>query len=195
MGAVYATKLAFITRDQFWPPGIVVACVCPSVCQSVRWVCLRDNSSPNQARITKFGPYVLNTSVKMIIVLWGDWSWPSRSNLTSKEKNTRFWSCEFVHAISHHRLKSGFSKFGLKMHLSTVKISTDFGIDWVWAWVSFLISNLLFSTKLCVPYSFAWFCKYLVRPSPVSVPHLAWLRTYTDSYACRQGPAMGHEAV
>ena len=42
------------TRGQFWPPGIVVACV---VRPSVRHkVCPRDNSSPVQARITKFGP-------------------------------------------------------------------------------------------------------------------------------------------
>ena len=34
------------TRDQFWPSGIVVACVRPSVRQSVRHqVCPRDNSS------------------------------------------------------------------------------------------------------------------------------------------------------
>ena len=45
------------TRGQYWPSGIVVACVRPSVRQSVRHqVCPRDNSSPVQARITKFGP-------------------------------------------------------------------------------------------------------------------------------------------
>ena len=51
----------------------------------------------------------------------------------------------------------------------------------------FKTSNLLFSTKLCVSYSFASFCMYLVKPSPVSVPHPTWLRRYTDSYA-RHGP-------
>ena len=40
----------FITRGQFWPSGIVVACFCPSVRQSVRpsdrhQVCPHDNSS------------------------------------------------------------------------------------------------------------------------------------------------------
>ena len=44
------------TRGQFWPSGIVVACVC--VCVSVRqsWTCPDDNSSTISARITKFGP-------------------------------------------------------------------------------------------------------------------------------------------
>ena len=46
------------TRGQFWPSGIVVACVCLSVCPSVRQsrACPRNNSSPLSARITKFGP-------------------------------------------------------------------------------------------------------------------------------------------
>ena len=45
--------VAFIfTRTQFWPSGIVVACVSVSVCVSL--ACLCDNSGPFQARITKF---------------------------------------------------------------------------------------------------------------------------------------------
>ena len=42
------------TRGQFWPSGIVVACVCPCVRQS--WACLCDNSSQVRAWNTKFGP-------------------------------------------------------------------------------------------------------------------------------------------
>ena len=46
------------TRGQFWPSGIVVACVCVCVCPCVRQSCAcpHDNSSTVQARITKFGP-------------------------------------------------------------------------------------------------------------------------------------------
>ena len=86
-------------------------------------------------------------------------------------------------------IKVMISKFEPKMHLSTVKVLIDFGIDW--SSVSFLISSLLFSTKLCVSYSFAsWsICIYLVRPSPVSVPYPTWLYTFTDSYARGQSPA------
>ena len=53
------------------------------------------------------------------------------------------------------------SKFGPKMHLSTVKVPIDFGLDWPWSSVSFLISNLCFSTKHCVSHSFALVCIYL----------------------------------
>ena len=42
------------TRGQFWPSGIVIACVCLCVRQS--WACLHDNSSQDWARIAKFGP-------------------------------------------------------------------------------------------------------------------------------------------
>ena len=64
----------FFTRGRFWPSGIVVACVCVSVCPCVYQspACSHDNSGPVQARITKFGP----------IVLGGNRPWPSRSNLT-----------------------------------------------------------------------------------------------------------------
>ena len=122
------------------------------------------------------------TLVKIPIVFEGEWPWPSRSNLTSKSKFTPFWVCEFVCAKSHHWLKIRISKFGPKMHLSTVKVPIDFGLDWPWSSVSFLISNLCFSTKLCVSYSFVSFCIYLVRPSPVNAPHSTGHRTYMDSY-------------
>ena len=65
------------TRGQFWPPGIVVAPVRPSVRPQV---CPRDNSSPVQAGITKFGPKMQNTLVKVPIVLGG------QSTLTFKVK-------------------------------------------------------------------------------------------------------------
>ena len=71
------------------------------------------------------------------------------------------------------------SEFGPKMHLSTDKVPIDFGIDWASSSVSFSISNLLFSTKLCVSYSFALVCIYLVRPSSVNVPHgTAYIRIF-----------------
>ena len=53
-------------------------CVCHSVCQSL--ACPRNNSGPIQSRITKFGPEVQNTLVKIPNILGGDWPWPSRSN-------------------------------------------------------------------------------------------------------------------
>ena len=63
-------------------------CLCLSVCVYVR-VCVRqssvcpdDNLSPAQATITKFGPQVQNTLIKIPIVLRVHWPWPSRSNLT-----------------------------------------------------------------------------------------------------------------
>ena len=45
------------------------------------WTCPDHNSLPIQARITKFGPEVENSLVKVPIVLGGNWPRPSRSNL------------------------------------------------------------------------------------------------------------------
>ena len=45
------------------------------------WACPDHNSLPIQARITKFGPEVENSLVKVPIVLGGSWPRPSRSNL------------------------------------------------------------------------------------------------------------------
>ena len=70
------------------------ASVCLSVCQSL--ACPRDNSGPVQTRITKFGPKMEMTLVKVPIVLWTDRPWPSMSNLTWMSKFTPFW------AFPHH---------------------------------------------------------------------------------------------
>ena len=80
-------------------------------------------------------------------------------------------------------IEISISKFGPKMHLSTVKVPIDFGIDLHWSSVSFLISNLcFFATQFCVSYSFASVCIHIVRPSPVNAPHPTGHCTYTDSY-------------
>ena len=70
-------------------------CVCVSVCQSVcqSLACPRDNSRPVQVRITKFGPTVQSNLIKVVIVLWTDRHWPSRSNTRSNSKFTPFWFC------------------------------------------------------------------------------------------------------
>ena len=68
------------------------------------------------------------------------------------------------------------------MHLSTVKVPIDFGLDWPWCSVLFLISNLFILPKFASHYSFASICIYLVRPLPVSAAHSTRHRTYTDSF-------------
>ena len=54
----------YFTLSQLWPSGIVVACVCPcvyvSVCQTQ--ACWHDNSSPVQARSTRFGQKIPSRS-------------------------------------------------------------------------------------------------------------------------------------
>ena len=70
----YCSKIVLLTsnfiRGQFWPPGIVVACVRPSVTKFVGMITFH----------TKFGPKLQNTFVKVPIDLGG------QSNLTFKVK-------------------------------------------------------------------------------------------------------------
>ena len=134
-------KFAFwnFTRGQFWPPGIVVACVCVCVYQSL--ACPHDNSSPVQVRITKFGAEKQNTLVKVPIVLRGNWPWPSRSNLTSNSKLTPFWACP-----NHYSppILVRISKCRQQMHFSTIEIPVNSGLDWPWTSPSFLIPKLIY---------------------------------------------------
>ena len=95
-------------------------CLCLCVYQSL--ACPHDNSSPVQARITKFGPGKQNTLVKIPIVFGSGWLWPSRSNLTSNSKLTPFWAFP-THYASPVQVR--ISKFGPQMHFSAVKIPVN----------------------------------------------------------------------
>ena len=89
------TKTSYKLCISFYYPRPVMAfgycrclrlsvCVCVYVCVCVRQssVCPDDNLSPAQATITKFGPEVQNTLIKIPIVFGVHWPWPSRSNWT-----------------------------------------------------------------------------------------------------------------
>ena len=79
------------------------------------------------------------------------------------------------------------------MHLSTVKVSIDF-----WDWLTSIFSLILnFKHVFYQILRLLYICVvlYILRPSPVSVPHPSWLRTYTDSYARRQGCTKDREII
>ena len=129
-------------RSQFWPSGIVIGCVCVSVCVCVNHelVCTITHrsfklGSPNLDQRCK-APWF-----RSLLFFWDDRPWPSRSNLTLNSNFTSFWAC------THHNspaLQARITKFGPKMDLST------------------FIFNLetYFSTKFIC----ALFVLYLVRP-------------------------------
>ena len=130
---VFTILSLIFTRGQFWPSGIVVACVCVCVCLSVclsvcqSLACPRDNSGPVQARIAKFEPKMQKTLVKVPIVLGGNRPWTSRSNLTSKSEFTSFWACP-DHKSLH--IEARITKFGPEVENSLVKVPIVLDGNW-----------------------------------------------------------------
>ena len=102
------------------------------------------------------------TLVKVPIVLEGNWTWPSRSNLTLKSEFTPFWACPDHYSPP---ILVRISKFGQQMHFSTVKIPVNSGLDWPWTSPSFLIPNLFFSLWRCALrlWNSPWFVSMLFR--------------------------------
>ena len=131
-------QIQFLPEASF---GLRVLSLPESVCVYQSLACPHDNSSPVQARITKFGPEKQNTLVKIPIVFGGNWPWPSRSNLTSNSKLNPF--SVFPNHYSPPILVS-ISKFGQQMHFSTVRTPVHSGLDWPWTSPSFLIPKLFF---------------------------------------------------
>ena len=74
-------------------PGCVPVCVRQLEPQGD----LRQNSSPIQARIIKYGPGVQTSLVKIPLVFGGDWHLPSRSTLK--------WKSKFHYTRFHRRSK------------------------------------------------------------------------------------------
>ena len=155
----------FITYSQlpnhFYPRPVLAfgycrclrLCVRVFVCVYQSWACPHDNSPLVQARITKFGTKVQKTLVKVPIVFWHDRPWPSRSNLTWKSNFTSFLACPPHNSSA---VEARITKFGRLMHLSTVKIHINFGLDWFWSSPSFSILKPIF-----LPNLFALFLYYI----------------------------------
>ena len=95
----------------------------------------------------------------IIIILegGGDRPWPSRSNVTWKSNFIPFWFCPHDD-LSH--IQARITKFGPEMHLSTVKIPIDVGVDKPSASISCLIAKAIFLTNL-----FCFFVSHIVKPS------------------------------
>ena len=111
-----------------------------------------------QARITKFGPEVQYTLVK-IPILGGcfgvGWHWLSRSNLTFKSKLTPIWWCPHNHSPP---IQVRFSTLAPKITLSPIKIPISFGRNW--PSVSLLIRQSILSPNF-VFIIHLHFCAYI----------------------------------
>ena len=105
-------------------------------------------------------------------MFWGDWLWPSRPNLIFK-KLTPFWVCEFVGAISHNWLKSGFPNLDQKYVLALLSSLLILGlIDFdlpIYSWFQTIIYSFQTSRLICV-------ILYILNEAiatECSIPHMA----------------------
>ena len=121
-----------------WLPNLVLYQTVFCVYQSR--VCLWENSSPVEARNTKFGREVQSILVKLIIVLGGNWSSPSRWNLTWNSNLTSFCACPHDNSSP---VQAKTTKFGQQMQNPVVKILINFWVDWPW----FSRSNSTFKSQ------------------------------------------------
>ena len=101
------------------------------------------------------------------------------------------WTCALDNSP---QIEVRIFKFGPIMHLITVKVPIDF-----WDWLT-LILSFMFNFQPVIFYQtlhllFICTVLYVFRLSSACVPHPTWLRTYTDSYALGQGPAIDRETV
>ena len=156
------------TGGQFWPSGIVVACVCMCVhvfvCVCHSLACPRDNSGPVQARITKFGPKMQKTLVKVPIVLGG------QLTLTFKVK-FNLPHFELVRTITHCPFKLGSPNLDLKCKIAWLRsllfwvaIGRDLqGQIWLKKW-NFLVSPLLGIHNHHITTREPWVPRLLHRP-------------------------------
>ena len=94
-------------------------------------------------------------------------------------------------------IEVSISKFRPKMHLSTVKVPIDFGLDWPWSSVSLLISNLWVFFYQTLRLLFICVCLYIFSEAIASeystihrAPHISGF-----FYARGKGPAVDRETV
>ena len=109
------------TRGQFWPSGIVVACVCVCVC-----VCLSVNHQ--LVRAVTHQPFKLESPNLdqrckrpwlRPLLFFGMIDLELQGQIELKSQNLPHF--EFARAISHHKLKSVFPNFGQKCILALLR--------------------------------------------------------------------------
>ena len=171
--------MLFITWGQYWPLGIVVACVRPSVTKFVRTITHHPFKlgSPNLDHRCK-RPWLRS------LLFWGgDWPWTSRLNLTSKSKFAPFWACPRNNLSP---VQARTTKFGPEVQNNLVIKTYMFG-GWLNWHVKFnLISKSCLFASLLRLWNISETRKN--RMETESVPHSKWLRTNMFTHRVCNGP-------
>ena len=87
----------------------------------------------------------------LLFLGWSTLSFKVKFNL--KSNITPFWACPHHHSST---VQARITRFGPRMHLRTVKVPIDFGLDWLWCSPWFSILKPIF-----LPNVFAQFLYYI----------------------------------
>ena len=107
---------------------------------------------------------------------WGDWHWPSRSNLTSKSKFTPFWACP----RDNSPVQARATKFGPEVLYTLVKIPVGLAVDWASHHVNDMSNLIYFQYPVYLHHltSLKYLWDLQQTDETESVSHPKWLRTY-----------------
>ena len=176
---------SIFNRGLFWPPDIVVACVCVcvSVCQSL--ACLRNNSGPVQARITKFAPK-MQTHLLRSLLFCGVIDFDLQGQIYLESPNLPYF--ELVRTRTHHPFKLGSPNFDQRCKLTWLRslsfwrpIDLDLqGQIWLKKW-NFQVSPLLEIHNYHITTREPWVPRLLHRPDCFSLNtlYIYWSREPT----------------
>ena len=118
------------TRGQFWPSGIVVACVCVcvSVCVCVNHLLVRAiTQDPFKLGSPNLDQRCKRPWLRSLLIWGGQLTLTSRSNLTSKSEFTQFWACPDHNSLP---IQARITKFGPEVENSLVKVPIVLGGNW-----------------------------------------------------------------
>ena len=116
---LFAYSILLFTRGQFWPSGIVVACVCLCVCLSVnhQFICAITHQ-PFKLESPNFDQRCKRRWLRSLL-FFGKIDLELQDQIVLKSQNLPHF--ELVRAISHQQLKSVFPNLGQKCILALLR--------------------------------------------------------------------------
>ena len=128
------TYTRVFTQGQFWPSGIVVACVCPSISPSVAKFVRAITRQPFKLESPNLDQWCKRPWLRSLLFC-GTIDRDHQGQIELQSQNLPHF--ELVHAITHHQLKLQFLNLEQKCILALFR-SYQF-----WAWLILIFTSIL----------------------------------------------------